>query len=602
MVVFPRYVQPGSIQANTVSVPYHSDEIVYRYWKNGKYGDVSCWFQGGILVLTDEPGFSLTFDDPSILLQGDYTISKHQIDDGKKHWNIERDVTHVRYLNANIVVPPTMGETELPKFTVSDRYGNTHFSGTVTVHRSQLTNVNEPLDVRKFLSVTIPFDPEYGNYMKVDFATITEWNRHYWAWLTYIAATPTLVDNLNHVYWLPGEQWRHGFNWLGSIPQGFDQRPTDSYVKEIQERFLTPLHNFGALISRARDGDNFMITDSHNVSNEALMQLTASKSSNINWLENAGDAVSFFKSIKHGKLKKTLKMVNSKKRELRRCLKRPEYAQRMAALSRTPILDPNGALSSHHKELVNELLGTLINDGLSPKEAEFVLSTGCLQGYKGKLANKGLEVLRGKDLTRKDVFKHASNSWLFYRYSVLTTKMDLDELSSGSYSRLIHETRKLAENEWQHVHSTSDAQIIQTATGEVHCTGKHSFQTWAKPYISNSVQQAFVDNQATGLITLANLWDIVPFSFVADWFFHVGDFLEKLDAKMGIDAAHYEFDVSIDSFTFERDSDVGRMRAYLRTVSKGQRTISLDADHSYSAKTGTWLKRFGDSVALLMGS
>jgi hypothetical protein len=180
--------------------------------------------------------------------------------------------------------------------------------------------------------------------------------------------------------------------------------------------------------------------------------------------------------------------------------------------------------------------------------------------------------------------------------------MDLDELSSGSYSRLIHETRKLAENEWQHVHSTSDAQIIQTATGEVHCTGKHSFQTWAKPYISNSVQQAFVDNQATGLITLANLWDIVPFSFVADWFFHVGDFLEKLDAKMGIDAAHYEFDVSIDSFTFERDSDVGRMRAYLRTVSKGQRTISLDADHSYSTKTGTWLKRFGDSVALLMGS
>jgi hypothetical protein len=563
---------------------------VYRYWKDGKYGDVSCWFSGGILVLTDEPGFSLEFPDPSILMQGDYQLS---------HKGVENDVMHCRYTNAQITVPPTMGDTELPIFTVGDRYGNTYYSGTPTVYRHQLTSGStEYVEENVFASVSIPFDPEYGNVMTVKFLAITEWNRRYWAWLTHICSAATLVDNYNHVYWT-NPVIRHGFSWLGNVPEGFDMRPDDFYVKQIQERFLTPLHNFSALISRAIEGDNFYLQDEESVSNQALEQLTASKSSGINMLENAGDLVSFFKSVKKGKISNACKSIRKRSRELKRLASKPKLTQTAKLFESSPVLDPNGKLAKDHIVLLNSLRSSLVNNGLSLDEADVVISSGCLNGRTDKVAKKGLELLRGKDLTSRQVISGVGNSWLFYRYCILTTKMDLDELTSGSYDQLIHETKKLSEREWQHVHATGPCAIYQ-ANGTLHLTGKHSFSTWAQPDITNSVQQAFVDNQAIGLLTVSNLWDIVPFSFVVDWFFHVGDFLSKLDAKMGIDAARYQFDVSIDSYTFESDSEVGHMKFYKRSVSPGCRSYSLDVSNSHSTKTGTWVKRFGDSVAMLV--
>jgi hypothetical protein len=248
--------------------------------------------------------------------------------------------------------------------------------------------------------------------------------------------------------------------------------------------------------------------------------------------------------------------------------------------------------------LYAELSESIKRLGFSADEADTIIASGCLQGYSDRKAKRGLALLQGRDVTVKQTLNGVADAWLFKRYAVDTTMLDLNELSSGSYGQLIDETLSLTSKLWQHVHATDAAHVIQ-ADGTVHLSGKHSFSTWAQPNITNSVQEAVVNNQAFGAVTLANLWDIVPFSFIADWFFHTGDFLEKLDAKIGIDAAHYEFDVGIDSYSFDKQSDVGPMHCYVRKVTEGNRSISLDSQDSYSPSTKTWLKRLGDSVALL---
>jgi hypothetical protein len=49
--------------------------------------------------------------------------------------------------------------------------------------------------------------------------------------------------------------------------------------------------------------------------------------------------------------------------------------------------------------------------------------------------------------------------------------------------------------------------------------------------------------------TLENIWDLIPYSFVLDWFVNVGDFLERVDSKMRLARLNIRFATMSQKFT-----------------------------------------------------
>lgn len=109
--------------------------------------------------------------------------------------------------------------------------------------------------------------------------------------------------------------------------------------------------------------------------------------------------------------------------------------------------------------------------------------------------------------------KDAADAWLKYRYAYLTTKSDVEEFVQKAI------TDKAAD------------------TGVLHCGGSLdgfalNMKIAYKPYENqclNSLLEFISMPKRLGLDpSLYNIWDMVPFSFVVDWFVPIGDNLERI--------------------------------------------------------------------------
>lgn len=113
--------------------------------------------------------------------------------------------------------------------------------------------------------------------------------------------------------------------------------------------------------------------------------------------------------------------------------------------------------------------------------------------------------LRNKLNSLKDV----RNLWLGYRYSYNTTKSDLEE-----YAKL---TQRLCD--------------IANATSFTSRGVFHDGEITVRCSLDFDPRDILPQNTADWLraygfrLNLVNAWDMVPYSFIADWFLHVGDFL-----------------------------------------------------------------------------
>jgi hypothetical protein len=110
-------------------------------------------------------------------------------------------------------------------------------------------------------------------------------------------------------------------------------------------------------------------------------------------------------------------------------------------------------------------------------------------------------------------YEGAKSAWLMYRYQYNTTKMDFEE-----YKNLIYRLKDLQGLSKITIHG-------EFAWGGYQC--RCSFDVNACDFIPHTLNEFL---RASGLyFKTADIWDDIPFSFIVDWFLHLGDALTWLD-------------------------------------------------------------------------
>lgn len=162
-----------------------------------------------------------------------------------------------------------------------------------------------------------------------------------------------------------------------------------------------------------------------------------------------------------------------------------------------------------------------------------------------------------KDVIRNRYYKRidqrlgsddAAKAWLRYRYEVMTTVLDVQEAAKTTADLLlsqpeIHKSsvqRTIAVELPPHVlyyggwdqpfllgiGASANLQFARHASAEITC------KAWISTRRDNPVLS---EANQLGLINLpANIWELLPGSFIADWALDIGNYLERLPALCGL--------------------------------------------------------------------
>lgn len=119
-----------------------------------------------------------------------------------------------------------------------------------------------------------------------------------------------------------------------------------------------------------------------------------------------------------------------------------------------------------------------------------------------------------KSFLSSSAYEGAKSAWLMYRYQYNTTKMDFEE-----YKDLTYRLKNLQQIPKITIHG-------DFAWGGYQC--RCSFDVNACDFIPHTLKEFL---RAYGLyFKTADIWDDIPFSFIVDWFLHLGDVFTWLDA------------------------------------------------------------------------
>lgn len=157
------------------------------------------------------------------------------------------------------------------------------------------------------------------------------------------------------------------------------------------------------------------------------------------------------------------------------------------------------------------------------------IASSLVQVLTGHAPKKALKkVLHGTSNPRafgRELKELSQSAWLTNRYVINTTKSDVEDFLDkvGSIDTPLVEGEHIVRAGDQQGHWTCHVKIRsrdrkQHALAETH--------RWA-------MQHGFG-------ITPANLWDMIPFSFMVDWFIPIGETLNTIDAEFFFHSAYYE--------------------------------------------------------------
>jgi hypothetical protein len=189
-------------------------------------------------------------------------------------------------------------------------------------------------------------------------------------------------------------------------------------------------------------------------------------------------------------------------------------------------------------------------------------------------------IMRG-NLSGLTNLKDPRNAWLAWRYSYNTTKADVME-----YASIINRLQDLAGSDHIRV-------------GGLYSRDDLTFRVTTE-YATDDVIPSDVKGACKQFnleLSAYNMWDLIPYSFVVDWFLHIGDLLERYELYDTIRALHPV--KSWCSFKSAYKVEDGYQDVYARFG--GLSTPDFDAPWYYqhtgiSKKTG-WF-RFADGIAL----
>lgn len=131
----------------------------------------------------------------------------------------------------------------------------------------------------------------------------------------------------------------------------------------------------------------------------------------------------------------------------------------------------------------------------------------------------------GKTIKKLATLKGASNQYLTVKYGVLPTLSDLERIQDAFY-RLKPYIDKLGLK----VYTAGYSDELDDGYISYHLTQRIKLAIGEE---DNEFEALLTRLDSFGsLPTLENLWDLVNYSFVIDWFIDVGGFLERIDTRM----------------------------------------------------------------------
>jgi hypothetical protein len=217
-------------------------------------------------------------------------------------------------------------------------------------------------------------------------------------------------------------------------------------------------------------------------------------------------------------------------------------------------------------------MGEFVMDALKPDGwSKFIAK------YAGKLA--------GVKTSARKAAKALGSLWLAYRYAYQTTKSDTRQAIDTASRRAVTYLKPLKFNG---TYSWHDAYL--------HCDVELRCEFSIVLNASNMLGMLHHYAQLRGVnLSGYKVWDLIPFSFIADWFVDIGGMLK--DQEMLHSYADYIFGDFWWSIKYKTtDVEPYNSKVYSRW---SEYYVPTSVIRSYnSASTGTWLKRAGDTVAL----
>lgn len=133
-----------------------------------------------------------------------------------------------------------------------------------------------------------------------------------------------------------------------------------------------------------------------------------------------------------------------------------------------------------------------------------------------QLAGDISSLLSGRPRFRMEGAKKTlQDAWLSYRYSYTTTKLDILEMSS-----LLQRLSELA-------NMTRENITIRGSAGYKGRVYRYSAEIPLDTLLPKDVSEV-LDKLGFGL-NAAAVWDMIPYSFIVDWFLNIGDFLSRAE-------------------------------------------------------------------------
>ena len=111
--------------------------------------------------------------------------------------------------------------------------------------------------------------------------------------------------------------------------------------------------------------------------------------------------------------------------------------------------------------------------------------------------------------------KTLAELYLWYKYAYSTSKMDLEEMFKFFTRSTLRESKNKSKG---YDHRVTLSNLIDNRTTDTFT------------FYFGSFEYALLDKFGLRL-NFANTWDMIPFSFVVDWFTKIGDMLASLDAR-----------------------------------------------------------------------
>jgi hypothetical protein len=203
-----------------------------------------------------------------------------------------------------------------------------------------------------------------------------------------------------------------------------------------------------------------------------------------------------------------------------------------------------------------------------------------------RLKQQSRKILRDKTKKYlKGTAKAPADWWLKYRYAYTTTRMDIE----------------------QSIHRAADEHIglqpDRVLRGACNISNGRAF---IKMRLHDTSRATFTRlliaaDRGGFMPGLYNLWDMIPFSFVADWVFPIGDILQDWDQRIYFN--YYEIDELLvttnQSLRVKESWGDTRYRAYRRELLYSWPEWSYYTGSKTSQKTKTY--RLNDSLALTVG-